>query len=56
MLADMAARIINGTAASLQGELPPLPDDVLKAGGWAYDMMYGAKPTPFMDWASAHGN
>jgi shikimate dehydrogenase len=47
--------IINGTAASLQGELPPLPDDVLKADGWVYDMMYGAKPTPFMLWGREHG-
>jgi len=47
--------IINGTAASLQGELPPLPDDVLSAGGWVYDMMYSAEPTPFMVWAKEHG-
>lgn len=47
--------IINGTAASLHGELPPLPADILREGGWVYDMMYGAKPTPFMDWAAAHG-
>ncbi|MGD8514041.1 MAG: shikimate dehydrogenase [Granulosicoccaceae bacterium] len=47
--------IINGTAASLQGELPPLPDNVLAEGGWVYDMMYGAQPTPFMAWANAHG-
>ena len=42
--------IINGTSASLQGELPPLPAAVLKPGGWCYDMMYGAEPTPFMIW------
>ncbi|WP_421867861.1 shikimate dehydrogenase [Motiliproteus sp.] len=42
--------IINGTSASLQGELPPLPAGVLKPGGWCYDMMYGAEPTPFMVW------
>lgn len=47
--------VINGTAASLQGELPPLPDELLAAGAVCYDMMYGAEPTPFMHWASAHG-
>lgn len=47
--------VINGTSASLQGELPPLPDDILADGAWCYDMMYGAAPTPFMVWATAHG-
>ncbi|GAB4347318.1 MAG: shikimate dehydrogenase [Gammaproteobacteria bacterium] len=47
--------IINGTAASLQGDLPPLPDGVLAEGGWCYDMMYGAEPTPFLLWAQRHG-
>ena len=47
--------VINATAASLQGELPPLPDDVLKDNAVCYDMMYGAEPTTFMQWASEHG-
>ncbi|WP_432471446.1 shikimate dehydrogenase [Amphritea sp. HPY] len=47
--------VINGTAASLQGEVPPLPDDLLKSGAWCYDMMYGAKPTAFNLWALDHG-
>ncbi len=47
--------IINATAASLAGELPPLPPDLLKEGGSAYDMMYGAEPTPFLKWARQHG-
>jgi shikimate dehydrogenase len=47
--------IINATAASLQGELPPLPEAVTGSGGYAYDMMYGAQPTPFMLWAAARG-
>lgn len=47
--------VINATAASLHGELPPLPDDLLRAGACCYDMMYGAAPTPFMRWADAHG-
>lgn len=47
--------VINGTAASLEGEVPPLPDDLLANGASCYDMMYGAKPTPFQLWATAHG-
>ncbi|MEW6765446.1 MAG: shikimate dehydrogenase [Pseudomonadota bacterium] len=47
--------VINGTSASLTGELPPLPDDLLTAGGDAYDMAYGNEPTPFQRWAQAHG-
>lgn len=47
--------VINATAASLQGDLPPLPDDLLASDASAYDMMYGAEPTVFMRWAEAHG-
>lgn len=47
--------VINGTAASLQGEVPPLPDDLLREGAWCYDMMYGAGTTAFNRWAQAHG-
>ena len=43
--------IINGTAASLQGETIELPAPLLAADGLAYDMMYGAEPTPFLRWA-----
>ena len=45
--------IINGTSASLSGDLPPLPSHILSNEGSAYDMMYGAEPTPFMRWAAA---
>lgn len=47
--------IINGTAASLQGEMPDLPTGCLTAGGACYDMMYAAEPTAFMQWAQAQG-
>ena len=48
--------IINGTSASLAGELPPLGDALITAGQtFCYDMMYGAKPTPFCQWAMALG-
>lgn len=47
--------IINGTAASLQGELPPLPTHLCLATSALYDMMYGARPTPFLAWGEQQG-
>jgi len=47
--------IVNGTAASLAGELPPLPDGIVTADTLCYDMMYSAEATPFMLWGSARG-
>lgn len=47
--------VINGTSASLAGDLPPLPDTLLAKGACCYDMMYGAEPTVFMHWAKEHG-
>lgn len=46
--------VINATAASLQGDLPPLPNSLLNDNACCYDMMYSAKPTPFMKWATNH--
>lgn len=46
--------VINGTSASLGGELPPLPDDLFADAALAYDMMYGAEPTVFLRWAAEH--
>ena len=47
--------IINGTAASLHGELPPLPASIIGADTVCHDMMYGAKPTLFNVWAQEQG-
>lgn len=51
--------IINGTSASLKGQVPALPASVLASvrpgGCLCYDMMYGAAPTAFMQWAQQHG-
>lgn len=47
--------IINATSASLKGDLPPLPDRVLRAGAWCYDLMYADEPTPFLRWGGEHG-
>jgi len=47
--------IINATAASLQGEVPPLADDILNVGASCYDMMYSNEDTIFITWAKQHG-
>ena len=47
--------VINGTSASLQGDLPPLPGTIFKTGACSYDMMYAAQPTPFMQWSTENG-
>lgn len=47
--------VINATAASLSGELPPLPPGLYAEGALAYDMMYGRGQTPFLRAALADG-
>ena len=47
--------VINGTSASLGGELPPLPEKLFTADSLAYDLMYSDQPTIFMQWALAQG-
>lgn len=42
--------IINATSASLSDELPPLPDALLAADGYCYDLAYANKPTAFVRW------
>jgi shikimate dehydrogenase len=46
--------VINATAASLAGELPPLPEGIFAADALAYDMMYG-RDTPFLQRARQAG-
>jgi shikimate dehydrogenase len=47
--------VLNASSASLQGELPPLPDALLAPGAWCYDLMYAKEPTIFCRWATEHG-
>lgn len=42
--------IINATSASLSGELPPLPENLLSAKGCCYDLAYGNQDTAFVRW------
>lgn len=46
--------IINGTSASLSGDLPPLNPSIVGAHTLCYDMMYSARPTAFCQWAIEH--
>lgn len=47
--------VINATAASLAGELPPLPPGIVNAQSICYDMAYGRDDTPFVNWAHQRG-
>lgn len=47
--------IINGTAASLQGDLPPIPDKCVNNTSTLYDMMYASEPTSFLKWGKQRG-
>lgn len=47
--------IINGTSASLQGDLPPVSEKVIGVDTVVYDMMYSLQTTTFNQWALDHG-
>jgi exoribonuclease-2 len=47
--------VINATAGSLGGELPAFDPEALASHTLAYDMMYAARPTVFMELALARG-
>jgi len=46
--------VINGTSASLQGDIPDLPKTIFNSNACSYDMMYSADATPFMQWSLAN--
>ena len=47
--------VINASSSSLGDAPPDLPRGLYAPGAWAYDMMYGSKPTPFMQQAQLDG-
>jgi shikimate dehydrogenase len=44
--------VINATSASLSDGLPNISSSLFNKKSFIYDMMYGAKPTNFMQWAA----
>ncbi|MCX7098319.1 MAG: shikimate dehydrogenase [Methylococcales bacterium] len=42
--------VINATASSLSGSVPPLPDGLLANNAVCYDLAYGNEPTVFVRW------
>lgn len=47
--------VINGTSASLQGDLPAIPTTVFDERTCSYDMMYADEATVFMQWSKQNG-
>jgi shikimate dehydrogenase len=47
--------VINATSASLSAAMPPVPRIAFCQDTLALDMMYGNKPTVFMEFAAAQG-
>ncbi|SFD65012.1 shikimate dehydrogenase [Massilia yuzhufengensis] len=47
--------VVNATASSLAGDLPPVPASVFRPDTLALDMMYGNQATVFMDFAAGQG-
>lgn len=54
-LADVFDVVINGTSASLSGDLPAIGRRVLGPHTVVYDMMYGREETVFNQWARQSG-
>lgn len=52
---DRIDLVINATSSSLQGIRLALPAKAFAAHAWAYDMMYAATPTAFLETVSACG-
>ncbi|HEY1724530.1 MAG TPA: shikimate dehydrogenase [Steroidobacteraceae bacterium] len=47
--------IVNATAASLQDQVPAVPDEVIGPETICYDLVYADRDTRFVQWARAHG-
>ena len=47
--------IVNATSASLSGEIPALPPNVVGPDTVCYDMAYGKSDTPFVRWGAKLG-
>lgn len=52
---DSFELVINGTSASLRGEVPKIGESVIGSACLCYDMVYASEETAFMTWASSRG-
>ncbi len=55
MLIKKVDWIINASSASLKGQLPPIPVEILNDDAACYDLMYGHEETVFCQWARRAG-
>ena len=47
--------VINATSASLDKQIPELPDSLARTLNWGYDLAYAREPTPFVTWLQKRG-
>ncbi len=47
--------VVNATSLGLHAVDLPFPPSCLSANTFAYDLVYSAQPTPFVQWATGHG-
>ena len=47
--------VVNATSLGLHAVDLPFPPSCLSPDTFAYDLVYGAQPTPFVQWATRHG-
>ena len=47
--------VVNATSLGLHAVDLPFPPGCLSLDTLAYDLVYGAEPTPFVEWATRHG-
>lgn len=47
--------VVNATSLGLRAVDLPFPPSCLGPDTFAYDLVYGAEPTPFVQWATRHG-
>ena len=47
--------VVNATSLGLHATKLPFPPDCLSEETFAYDLVYGPRNTPFVDWAVRHG-
>jgi len=47
--------VINATSMGFDNDMPPLPENIINADTFAYDMMYSKNKTPFLAWCETAG-